>query len=202
MHGGERGKRFSSGSPARHRIRYRRPGERRSREVRRARRQRLELIKKRLLKSGYTLGAPAQRAGEGLAVRRAARVESTEGRVSAHEIGVDLGSRASALGDGPDHERLPAPAVASGENPGTDVSNSPNSALKLLRWSTSRPSFSTKVCSGPRKPMARSTRSASHTFSLPSTSSEVHPAGGPVLDPPNANRLHPGDFARAIRLGG
>ena len=33
MYGGERRKRFSSGSPARHRIRYRRPGERRSHEV-------------------------------------------------------------------------------------------------------------------------------------------------------------------------
>ena len=111
-------------------------------------------------------------AREGLAVRRAARVESTEGRVSAHEIGVDLGSRASALGDGPDHERLPAPAVASGENPG-------HGRLKLAKLSLEVAPLVHVQTELLHQSLLRAEETHGeehevglHTFSLPSTSSK------------------------------
>eukprot|EP00982_Pelagococcus_subviridis_P002395 18522-Pelagococcus_subviridis.AAC.10 len=78
-----------------------------------------------------------------------------------------------------DCPRRQSPAA---KTPGTDVSNSPNSALKLERSSTSNPSFSARFCSGPKNPIARRTKSAFHTFSLPGTSSKfIRPVAGSLL---------------------
>mmetsp|Transcript_30094 Transcript_30094/g.66686 ORF Transcript_30094/g.66686 Transcript_30094/m.66686 type:complete len:211 (+) Transcript_30094:703-1335(+) len=74
-----------------------------------------------------------------------------------------------------DCPRLQSPTA---NTPGTLVANSPNCALKLVRSSRSSFMASARVASGPTKPMASRTRSASSTRAEPGTSTGLK---APVL---------------------
>ena len=88
------------------------------------------------------------------------------------QVFVDGVGRFAAFGDRPDHQRLSAPHVARGKNArhrGMWFS----SVATLPRWSSFTPSCSIMpLRTGPRKPMASSTRSASRVNSVPGIGSK------------------------------
>ena len=89
----------------------------------------------------------------------------------AHQAVIDGLRGVASLADRPDDQRLPASRIAGGENPGL-IHRLVVLGLDVAAGSSSTPSCSTRPdLTGPVKPMASSTRSASSVNSVPASGS-------------------------------
>ena len=98
--------------------------------------------------------------------------------IAALEVLIDRSGGLAALGDGPHHERLPAAHIARGKD-SIDGGHVVGIGRDVAALSSARPNCSIMpLRTGPRKPIASSTRSTSMVNSEPAIGSNL--GGGPT----------------------